>query len=1047
MSQIPSVLLDQLASRLAWNETQLTVIADTPTNVVGPPPDTLDTPTQPVKPSQQEPAGVLLPLPEKEGISGATEAKIIKHLATHGVKVDSLADLPVAGRGMMGVALQVGDKILKLTKDETEAQASNQILKLQPKSDVFTEYFDVFAFTTLRGNTLYGIVQEKLEKPEADWSEFASEWFHFRNVDVKRLNDEYKKTGAPIDDAAWESAKGRFETPITVDSVLIFTQWLSDVQHLDISGKYKEKLQWLMHVANELARAKIQYRDLKGDNLMRRGARHVIIDLGVSKSGTAKIPVISRLQLALAADTPAKLPDAFRQDKFLAKAPNGAHIWAALAEAIGFNPKTSPHVLGHGSRASAYDVGSGKALKITNDETDALALATARDHPDPYHGVARVERVFLLDGGPGLTGYAILMEKLAPPDPAWADMVDMWPAGTHIDPDTVRAFFDKVKTPAKHARNWPAFATWLAHLGRYLDSVNIKFSDLWAENIMKNSRGGHSIVDLGYSVSPGKIMDLADDTLAEVDAAADSIEVDAAADSIEAVSHETEAGLPALLLPLLLQTLAPSALPDRSAPQQQVLKQAANAPKWAKKPHDGLRLGLIGGVGVSNFADVDENAAKAAAELDARTDLSQQLKNIVLVALDQTKDASASLFKEKIRAKIGNRLIGSYPDEYEYLNKAGKPDGLNPKTIYVRIVLDVEVNLTSIGQELKSIGMSDELCEQVVKNISDSIANKVKGMVQASRDSDQTALLRLFKRNGRESMSVRELEKTREGQTPWFKEFLRQEKIQDKKTEITPEQLEAVELHVEHLNPVEHTLQQMIKVKTVPFSAVDTALKRPTRAWVVYIKLAEIEQAFEPFGPKAIEWLERASGQQMRDLQRQHGHEHPNAGPDTLTLGWVRYVPLGESLFVEEIQSDVRTIVGARHVLDSEGQRIQQEAPDMHQANEAMIRLIKARLDEVDALLDGMEWMIFKGFIEAHYQRHHIILPTHQYRAELPGYTSNPVSVYNELPRRARMQRKHVRDVLHVEGLPDGEVWVASVVPLAVLCDALAGRLVDRGSR
>lgn len=305
------------------------------------------------------------------------------------------------------------------------------------------------------------------------------------------------------------------------------------------------------------------------------------------------------------------------------------------------------------------------------------------------------------------------------------------------------------------------------------------------------------------------------------------------------------------------------------------------------------------------------------------------------------------------------------------------------------------------------------------------VLQKVAADLATADDADKTALLRLFKRNNRFSMTVRELEKLREGQTPWFKEWVRENKIQDKSTEVTPEQLADSDLDLETKNEVIKSIESGLKAKTIPFSSADTALGRPTKAWVLFLDASTIDKVFKVFGPRAVKWLKQASGDHMRSMQKQHGHEHPDAGPGTMTVGWVRYTPLGEVLWVDEIQSDVKLIIGARHVLDHEAQRIQRESADMYEANEAMHDLIKSRLDELDGLTDGLEWLVFRRFMEAHYSSNTILLPTLQFRSKFPGYTSNPVSVYNELPRKARMTRRHVRDVVQIEGIPDGEVWVS----------------------
>lgn len=53
-------------------------------------------------------------------------------------------------------------------------------------------------------------------------------------------------------------------------------------------------------------------------------------------------------------------------------------------------------------------------------------------------------------------------------------------------------------------------------MAQYLDAHEIDFADLWADNIMRRPTGEHVLIDLGYSESPGRVADMADETIAKL---------------------------------------------------------------------------------------------------------------------------------------------------------------------------------------------------------------------------------------------------------------------------------------------------------------------------------------------------------------------------------------------------------------------------------------------------------------------------------------------------------------------------------------------------
>lgn len=234
--------------------------------------------------------------PVDANITPAMHDKIVSRLARSGIKVpDTIPKLKFLGKGQKGLAYRADDMVVKITTDESEARASFVVMNLRPASDVFARYEDVFGFKDRSGHTLYAVVQEFLSKPEPAWASFAHLWYEWRYRKIGKLQQEDRWNEA-LDQQEQQDALDTFETPITPDNVLAFAAWLQ-AAHENEYQAMQDKVDWLALVADELDRAGIMYRDLKGDNLMRRGNQHVLIDLGLSKTlRQANIPVISRLE-------------------------------------------------------------------------------------------------------------------------------------------------------------------------------------------------------------------------------------------------------------------------------------------------------------------------------------------------------------------------------------------------------------------------------------------------------------------------------------------------------------------------------------------------------------------------------------------------------------------------------------------------------------------------------------------------------------------------------------------------------------------------------
>lgn len=124
-------------------------------------------------------------------------------------------------------------------------------------------------------------------------------------------------------------------------------------------------------------------------------------------------------------------------------------------------------------------------------------------------------------------------------------------------------------------------------------------------------------------------------------------------------------------------------------------------PQWIFMPRSGLKDTMIGGVGTSHLADVDIESAKSEASLMARNNLAKELESNIRsvisteAAILSKKRSSTSklqkLMEERMSNVIAKRIVGSRVDEYVYLNEEGKADFVNPKTVTVRVILDVDI--------------------------------------------------------------------------------------------------------------------------------------------------------------------------------------------------------------------------------------------------------------------------------------------------------------------------------------------------------------------
>lgn len=173
----------------------------------------------------------------------------------------------VLGKGQKGTAFDIGKRVLKLTTDKSEANAM-AIVQSNPTPFVVRTY-DVFKLgSKYAKGDVFGIVQDKLSSPAAGWAKF---------IDQVRPAILYKKPGY-----------------LTVKGVAEFYKKLMKERDDDedyLPDFTDQRVQWLAGLAKFFDDTGIKFQDFHSGNLMKKGSKHVMIDLGLSKSPAAQIPL------------------------------------------------------------------------------------------------------------------------------------------------------------------------------------------------------------------------------------------------------------------------------------------------------------------------------------------------------------------------------------------------------------------------------------------------------------------------------------------------------------------------------------------------------------------------------------------------------------------------------------------------------------------------------------------------------------------------------------------------------------------------------------
>ncbi len=292
--------------------------------------------------------------------------------------------------------------------------------------------------------------------------------------------------------------------------------------------------------------------------------------------------------------------------------------------------------------------------------------------------------------------------------------------------------------------------------------------------------------------------------------------------------------------------------------------------------------------------------------------------------------------------------------------------------------------------------------------------------------ADKVAILRFLKKNP--NLTVRDVEKSRLGNTPFFKEWLRVKQPRKDKT-FSPQDIEDFDID-ERAHDLVKSLVEAATVVEFPFEETLSPQTLPLDGESMVFALAiPVRQAAQILGT-TLGTQAAAMASQYSMLAERSGHP---TRPGQLLAAWVRYTDLGETLWVHEAQTDHACAMGSRHLTGDDQQEFMPMPggdPYHKEANMWAREVVKERQTDDDKALLKLDIEVFKQFL-GHHSDKKVVFPTASYKlqnypADMFGDRSAPVSVFNEMPRRLRFDKATVSQ-LGVDA-PEGEVWVHASV-------------------
>lgn len=301
-------------------------------------------------------------------------------------------------------------------------------------------------------------------------------------------------------------------------------------------------------------------------------------------------------------------------------------------------------------------------------------------------------------------------------------------------------------------------------------------------------------------------------------------------------------------------------------------------------------------------------------------------------------------------------------------------------------------------------------------------ARKAKLSAATNLTADQLAIMKFIRKSGKEKVTVREIEKSRFGNTPWFKAWL--QKTQPKKDLLVSEQdISFADVELPEAGEPRNLADNILRfADPVTLNWNDEySIFSNNKIFALAVDERRVQELFSPFGPAAVQFV-----QGYNEKARMSGH--PTV-PGKIIVAWVRYSEMEDgTLWVHEVQTDMFWAVGARHMTRQDAQEAMRRGDAYSkEANYYIREVIKQRATADDKQMQLLEFEVMKEFVAEH-PDNRIVFPTPKYRvdnypADLFGDRAAPASVYNEIPRKMRFEKKPAES-LNLPEAPAGEVWV-----------------------
>jgi cytidyltransferase-like protein len=486
---------------------------------------------------------------EKEATSidvqlGKKYLKMFKdRLEKRGIKIPD--NPPVLGTGTRGTAFDLGNKVLKLTGDESEAIAANKIKDLHLKHVV--KIFDVFKMG--KGEyagllPVYGVYQEKLVPipgSDPDFDKCTGEALALNEaIDGTFMFNAILTVGDAKKGYTWEQLYKKMYSMLKermAESGLEEAQEAQKIfaESMPILLKFQ-----IPKMVDELGRSGIDFGDYHAGNIMKRGGDYVLIDVGHSRVDGGKEPEMIERVVESVVSSIREAPRS--ASKPAAMVTGDSKIEKALEvnrEALE-RKQIQIHLekfLGKGTYGSAFEAtykGKKCVAKLTEDTTEAVASNHIKGKLTKK--IVRIFDVFKLRD---CDLYLILQEKLnrlsseeTQDFNTLVNILSAAKAGEGMIKGNMELVRHEVlkKFSSRHDL-LTAFDYLVDEFGfgamlKELHSLGIEFLDFHGENLMK--RGSeYVIIDLGMSRSPGSEPPMIESIIKEIilEAKADTVGV------------------------------------------------------------------------------------------------------------------------------------------------------------------------------------------------------------------------------------------------------------------------------------------------------------------------------------------------------------------------------------------------------------------------------------------------------------------------------------------------------------------------------------------